>query len=199
MFRKKKIEEPIPEPLTEKEIRNLKDKLQEKEDLSNLKIKDLKMSEIIPQGFKNCVINLDDNGKHMLYATEELTGDKFKTFRKSNGGVFNKDVINFTRDKENGKYVLIEGKGERKIVRLIEDNEILLFQTLKLINGIIKDKPYMILRKLQERENLTNTVKYIEKTSGHDEVEEVMNTVPLVIEEEEDHETNTTSVSLFDE
>jgi len=201
MFQKKKEVIPEPEPLTEKEIRILKDNLTGKaEALENLNVKDLNMSEIIPQSFNGTIVTILD-GKHTLILPDGMDMGKFKTFRKSKGGFFSQDVLSFNRGKEHGKYVLIEGSGERKIVRLIEDEEILLFQTLHLIKGIIKDKPYMTVRNLAPNEKLTSAVRYIEKENSEHEigVEEMAIAPQVKVEADDDHDVTTTSVSLFDE
>lgn len=198
MFFKKKEVEPEIIPLTETEIKTLKLKLAEKED-SNLSVKDLNLGEILPQSFKQGVINLID-GKHTLFLNENIDSDKFKTFRKSKAGRFNEDVLNFTRNKDHGKYLLLENKERREIVRLIEDEEILLYQTLKLINGIIKDKPYMTLRKLEPSEKLTNSKRYIkEKNDVAPPTSESEFIPPPSPALEDDHEVHATSVSLFNE
>ena len=199
MFQKKKVES-VPEPLTEKEIQKIKDKLNEKEDLSDLKIKDLKIEELFPQFVNNVTVTIE-NGRQTLYLPEGMDKGKFKTFRKSKGGMFAKDVMNFGRGNEHGKYVLIEGKGERKIVRLIEDEELFLFQTFKLVSGIIKDKPFMLLKNLQDGQNYTSSGRYIEKINSEElENEETMNVNPQVTAElEDDHDSTGSSVSLFDE
>lgn len=198
MFQKKVII-PEPTPLSEKEIKNLKEKLNEKEDLVDLKIKDIKINELIPQSFNGTIVSVIDH-RHALYLQDGMDGAKFKTFRKSSGGIFSKDVLNYTRNKKHGKYVLIEGNGERKIVRLIKDEEILLFQTRRLINGIVKDTPYMILKKLKENEKYVSTSRYIKEKDRENETveEEVIIIIPSP-KIEDDHETNTTSISLFDE
>ena len=185
-------------PLTEKDIQNLKDKLSEKYDLSNLTIKDLNVGELIPQSFNGTIIS-ELNGRHCLNLPDGMDQPKFKTFFKSPGGMFARDSLAYMRGKEHGKYLLIEGKGERKIVRLIEDEELLLFQTLKLIKGIVKDKPFMLLRNLLPEEKLSNSERYIKENSEHEEPEEVMAVQPQTAKPEDDHETNATSVSLFDE
>lgn len=198
MFKKKIQQEKI-KVLSQKDITEIKNKLSEKEDLSNLKIKDLNIKDIIPQSFKGAVVNMENN-RVVLYANDDFTGDKFKTFKKSAGGRFFNDILNFNRGKQTGKYLLVEGKNERKIIRLIEDDEMTMFQSLRLINGIIKDKPFMLLRNLDENEKLTNSVKYIEKNRDNAEIEEVMNMhSPFELMEETDDETNISSVSLFDE
>jgi hypothetical protein len=186
--------------MSEKEIQKLKDKLFEKEvNLDDLKIKDLTIEEMFPQTYNGVIISKLD-GYHTLHLPYGMDSGKFKTFQKSGGGVFSNDSLNYTRGKEHGNYVLIEGKGERKIVRLIEDEELTLFQSLRLIKGIIKDKPYMLLRNLTPDEKINNIVRYIEKeNSEHEEVEEVMAIPTQVIVEDDDHETNATSVSLFED
>jgi len=197
MFQKKVVI-PEPIPLTAKDIKNLKTKLSEKEDLSELKIKDLDMSDLLPQSL-NGVIILEHEGRHCLDMPFMMDGAKFKTWRKSKGGLFNLDAIKYLRGHEYGKYLLIEGSGKRKIVRLIEDEELLMFKTLKLLNGMVKDKPFMLVKNLAPGEKLTTSERYIKKNSEHEEVEDEMKIQPTVIKPEADHESNTTSVSLFDE
>jgi len=184
--------------LTEKDIKKIKAKLAENEE-SELKIKDLKMGQIIPQAFENAVITMYDN-RHQIVLGDTMNGDKFKTFRKSKGGMFTKDSLLYSRGHDHGKYLLIEGNGERRIVRLIEDEELLLFQTLRLIHGIVKDKPYMLLKKLEKGEKLSSSEIYIKKNSEQEDVaEEVINIAPVTIPAEDDHDSVTSSVSLFDE
>ena len=196
MFQKK-VEVQAPIELSDADIKKIKDKLSEKE-IANLKITDLNIPDIIPQVFNGTLVDIQ-NGHHVLYLADRIDGSKYKTFRKTNGGVFSRDVLAFKRNLDHGNYVLIEGKGERKIVRLIEDDELFLFQTFKLVNGIIKDKAFMTVRELQPDEKLAYNGGYIEKNSGRHEPEEVMLVDPLVIDVEDDHETNVSSVSLFDE
>lgn len=198
MFFKKKEIEPEIIPLTDVEIKTLKTKLNEKE-VSNLSIKDLNIEDIIPQSFRQGIINVLD-GNHVLFLNETIDGEKFKTFRKSKAGRFNEDVLNFTRNKSHGKYLLIENKSKKEIVRLIDDEEILLYQTLKLINGIIKDKPYMTLRKLEASDKLTNSKRYIKEKNDDLHILSDSELIPSLSPElEEDHESHVTSVSLFNE
>jgi len=173
--------------------------LTEKENLENLNIKDLDIADLIPQAFNGTVVSVLDD-KHVIYLPDGMDGAKFKTFRKSNGGVFNRDVLAWRRGKEHGKYLLIEGNGERKIVRLIEDEEMLLFQTFKLIKGIVKDIRYMLLRNLAPGDKLTSTGRYIVKENSEHEIEvPEMIVTPQVKVEDDGPDVATTSVSLFDE
>ena len=204
MFQKKKEVLPEPEPLTESDIKKLKEKLTAKDIHKNeeeeLVIKDLGITDLIPQAFKEITITLE-GGSHCVNMADGMNQDKYKTFRKSKGGIFSRDALAYTRGKEYGKYLLIEGNGDRKVVRIIEDEELLLFQTLKLINGIIKDKPYMLLKNLEEGQELTGTTEYIKKNSEQEDLieEEIMVYTPTSIELEDDHESVGSSVSLFDE
>lgn len=200
MFQKK-VKEEEPTPLTEKEIQDLKKKLTSKEaDIDALNVKDLEISDIIPQVYNDVIITIDPDGYQTLHLPYGMDKNKFRTFRKSAGGVFSRDVLDYSRNKDHGKYVLIEKKGERKIVRLIEDEELTLFKSLRLVKGIVKDKPYMILRNLEENDKLTNSVRYIKENSEHEEGEEVINVAPQVTAKDDDeYDSNTSSVSLFDE
>lgn len=180
------------------EIKTIKDKLTEKENLKNLDIKDLDIKDLLPQTFNGTSITIMD-GRHTLFVANTMDGAKFKTFKKTIGGIFNQDVLSYSRKKESGKYVLIEGNGARKIVRLIEDEELLLFKTLRLIKGIVKDKPYMLLRSLGPKDRLNGGGKYIEKENSEIEIEpEEMIIAPHPKIEEEDHDSKSSSVSLFD-
>lgn len=186
-------------PFTEKEIKALKEKLTTKEDLSDLKVKDLKMADIIPQSLNGVIITKLD-GYHTLMLPDFMDQGKFKTWLKSSAGMFSKDALNYLRGKEHGKYVLIEGNGERKIVRLIEDDELHLFKSLRLVKGIVKDKPFMTVRDLDENDKLTSNKRYIKENSEIVELEETMAVNPQPLPGvEDDHESLGSSVSLFDE
>jgi hypothetical protein len=200
MFQKKKETLPEPEPLTESDIKKLKEKLAQKEkEEEELKIKNLKIEDLLPQNFGEVTISLHNN-KHCVIMKETMNQDKFKTFKKSKGGMFLRDSLAYSRGKDCGKYLLIEGNNERKIVRLIEDEELLLFQIRKLIHGIIKDKPYMLLKKLESRQKLTSETEYIKQNSEHEEiVEEVMNVNVTSVKIDDDHISTGSSVSLFDD
>ena len=204
MFQKKKEEIPEPTPLTVEDIQKLKEKLNikdiHKNEEAEIKIKDISIGDLLPQCFDEVDVLIKE-GEHILKFSDTFTGDKYRTFRKNKGGIFTKDSLDYHRGNEHGKYLLIEGNGERKIVRLIDDKELLLFQTLRLINGIIKDKPYMLLKKLGKGEKITGKLEYIKKNSEYEVIidEEVMNINPVAIDIEDDPDFITSSISLFDD
>jgi hypothetical protein len=165
----------------------------------NLKVKDLSINQLIPNTIYDVAINIE-KGHHTIYFPVNFNGDRFKTFRKSRGGMFSKDVLNFSRGFKHGKYLLILNDTEKIIVRLIEDEEMSMFQSLKLVDGIIKDKSYMLLKTLQRGDKLTDTKKYIDKINSDDVEEvEVMNVnLPVQSTVEDDHDYTIRSISLFD-
>lgn len=199
MFQQNNKEEEIVR-LSEKEIQTYKKKIAKKQnDPDNLEIKDLKINEIIPQVYNNVIITIFE-GYHTLFLPDGMDKHKFKTFKKSPGGIFSKDVLNFSRGKKQGQYLLLSVEGQRKIIRLVENDEISMFKHLKLIKGILKDTPYMILRELEENDNLTNSLRYIKENSEHEEIDEVISITPQISSSvDDDCDSPISSVSLFDE
>src|ERR1035437_11198178 len=113
-------------------------------DLSNCKITELNIKDIVPNVVNNVLINIDDS-KHCLVLPKEMMGEKFKHWSKSKGGIFSRDVRNHTFGKNTAKYILLEKPNERSILRLVNDEEVSKFESLRLIDGIIKDNKYMLL------------------------------------------------------
>ena len=141
--------------------KNKKTKSEQNEDVT-YKIKDLSIKDITPNVIDNyLVVILDEHQTIVIPST--TTGMQFKAWRRTRGGIFAKDVLNYALNKPCGKYVLIKGKDMRCIARLITEEENMIFSTLRLIDGQIKDMPYMILKNLKENEKLTSTRKYIEE------------------------------------
>ena len=58
--------------------------------------------------------------------------------------------------------MLVEGKDRKTVVRLIEDEEMELFQGLKLVHGKIKDKHYMHLKTVDSDKNVNWNTGYID-------------------------------------
>jgi len=165
---------------------------------SNYIIRDLSINEIIPNNIDNYLINVYE-GHHLIVLPSSILGIQFKNWQKSRGGIFSKDVLNYTLKKEFGKYILIKGDGKYFIARLISDDEHLKFEALKLIDGQIKDKSYMILKHLNEEENnLINTKIYIYEKNID---EEPVHFYPSLSEQTNDDEIKNdyhgNSISLF--
>ena len=156
----------------------------------NLSIKDLKIEEIIPNSIDEVIIVII-NDELQIHLPNNMIKEKYQHWMKGRGGVFVNDIKNKER---NFHYVLLNGQEEKIIARLIEKEEIEKFNNLKLIDGKIKDKPYMKLRILHEGEKLTKTNRYIEKNDKM--VKEPKIIIPNHISSKEDSD-NHGNISLF--
>lgn len=125
---------------------------------SNYAITDLSIEQLVPNVFNNYLVTIYED-RQLIVLPYKVPGPQFKTWRKGRGGQFSRDVLNYAHKKfdEVGKYILVQGEGQNFIARLISDDEKIKFEALKLIDGQIKDKPFMLLRKLNEGDSLTNT------------------------------------------
>jgi len=129
-----------------------------------------------------------------------MTGESYNRWKKGRGGVFHRDVFLWIQQKEHGKYVSMESGNEKLIVRLIDDTELDNFESRKLIQGKIKDKPYMTFKNFSEIEEAKGENGYIDEISSEelfetDDMEQAIINIPL--EEDEDHSSK--SISLFDD
>ncbi len=164
---------------------------------THITVKDLNIDQIVPNIIENFLITIID-GHQTLIIPSNASGLQFKEWMHRRGGIFSKDVLYHSLNKKIGKYVLIKGSDINCIARIIEDDEHELFESLRLIDGKIKDNLYMILRNLKDGDELTNTNKNI-----HEEIIEEQNEMLISInqrndnKDEEEAEHLTTSVSLI--
>jgi len=167
-----------------------KSKKNQEEKILNYTLKNLEINEICPNFVDGVVISIEDNQKRMDLPPA-MSSDVFKKWFGGRGGVFSKDITNFLKKRPTAKYILMEGEGEKTILRLIEDEELPTFESRKLVDGIVKDKAYMILRNLNEGESLTTSSRYIEETS------ELIESESLDMPHLEDEDSLVQSMQLF--
>lgn len=167
----------------------------ESEDI-NYTVKDLKISEIVPNTIDNFTVMLYEDHQAIILPST-ITGVQFKSWHRGKGGIFSKDVLNYSLHKPHGKYVLIKGNKLNCIARLISEEEIELFNP-KFIDGKIKDTSYMILKNLKDEESLTNVHKYIEKDIDNEEDIEIIS-CSNETDQDEDFDHHVSSISLFNE
>ena len=161
----------------------------------NYNVRDLSIEELIPNTFENCIVTIFED-HHTLDMPMTMTGMVFSNWMKTKAGIFSKDVNRFTNKKPHGKYVLYEGYGKKYVARLINEDELITFESLNLVDGHLKDVPYMILKDLTEDETFTSVKRYIEVSPDDIQDDAVITHDPLC----EDEETTTyNSVSLFSE
>ena len=100
----------------------IKDNKSQEVDDNNLSIKDLNINEIVPNVVENVIIHVFDN-RCQLNLPSNMTGFDFKKWKNGRGGIFSKDLNDFLFGKNDNQYVLLKSEKERKIIRLINDNE----------------------------------------------------------------------------
>ncbi len=158
----------------------------------NFSIKDLDIKDIVPNSIDGVLIAFIGE-KCQIVLPDNVTGLSFKNWKNGKGGVFFNDVRNYFKNKKSGKYLLLENK-EKHIIRLIEDEELELFNTLNLVHGKLKDKPYMNLRSIRNGEKLTSIKSVKEEIKKESKIIITDNT-PLASKDSEDQG----NVSLFED
>ena len=168
----------------------------EEMNLENVTVKDLSILDIMPLDINGVTIEIRDDRRHLVLPIG-MSGDNFRTWKKKRGGVFLHDLRSFRMGENSGKYVIIEGVGiegdhYKKIVRLIELDEMDEFESAKLVQGYLGDKFYMELCDLSE--NGMGTHRYIEEIEELEDEEDpdyvalpVVPSAPLEDEENSEH------------
>jgi hypothetical protein len=160
-------------------------------------ITDISIEKLIPNYVGGYIVAILD-GHHTILMSDHATGTHWRAWRRTSAGIFSNDVLNFSRKKSHGKYVLIKRNDETTVARIITDEEKLQFETLKLVDGQIKDRPYMILKKLQKGEKLVNTQRYITENTMEPE-ESILNVPSAEASQDDDLDQHVGSISLFTE
>ena len=165
----------------------------------NETVTDIKIEELIPNVIDNFIVTIFED-HHTVALPMNITGSQFRAWYAGKGGVFSKDVLKFSLNKSHGKYVLIKNSKLNCVARLITEDEELQFKTLKLVDGQIKDRPYMILKKLEEGEKLSSTQIYINEREIEIENESNFSSpAKSTTHEDDDFEGISRSISLFSE
>lgn len=170
-------------------MNNINEIIEEK----NLHIKDIDVLELIPNVIDDVIIG--NNNDHIeVFIPRDMTGDHYKKWINGKGGIFYKDINKAKLNKQHGKYILLEDDNKKIIARLIEDDELEFFNRIKLVDGKIKDKSYMIIRRMKIDENLTTTDRYI-KENEEDIPSDVKIIIPQNLGASDDNQGNS---PLFD-
>jgi hypothetical protein len=168
----------------------IKSKKSQEEKILNYTLSNLEINEICPNFIDGVIISIEE-GKRRLDLPSSMSSDFFRKWLDGRGGVFSKDIAHFLKGKSPAKYILMEGEGEKTILRLIEDEEFLDFETKKLVDGKVKDKAYMNLRNIKEGESLTTSSRYIV------EIPEIIEIELLDIPHQDGEDSLAQSVPLF--
>lgn len=162
-------------------------------------VKDLNLEDLVPTIIDGVAVSIV-NGRREISLPDHMNGDKFRTWKKRRGGAFYKDVFEFTRGRDHGKYVMVTGEDLEYVIRLIEDEELEEFQARHLVHGKIKDKSFMILHNNSETdENGEAEDGYIHENNQEDnESEHLMIVKPTNISPDDEETGSAKSISLFD-
>jgi hypothetical protein len=161
-------------------------------------VKDLEIADLLPIHIEEVTILLK-GGRREITLSDTMNGERFTNWKKRKGGAFYKDVFEYSRGREHGKYVEITGPDIDYIARLIEDEELENFTVRRLVHGKIKDKPFMILENRSDIEESDEEDGYIEETGPEDPENEVpimLGTPNIPIEDDDSNSGK--SISLFD-
>ena len=164
------------------------------EDVNDI-VTDVNIGELIPNVIDNILVTMFEN-YHTVVLPLNVNDIMFRVWQKGRGGVFSKDVTQYSKGKTTSKYVLIKGASLNCVARLVSEQEELTFTALKLIDGKIKDRPYMILKHLSEGEKLNSSVSSGDLSFGHEEAGIMYASIQ---HPDEDFEAHAGSISLFSE
>jgi len=159
---------------------------------------DINIKELIPNVIDNFVVTIVDD-HHTVILPPNINGQQFTVWNKGRGGVFSRDVLKYSRGQKPGKYVVIKEGNRKFIARVINEEEMFQFKTLKLANGQVKDITYMFLKEINDDEKYTSTrLNFNDKEDSiiteHEEYTAVINENST---QEEEFDNKPGSISLF--
>lgn len=166
------------------------------EEVNTNTVSDIDFSEIVPNVIDTFLVTIYE-GHHTIFLPSQANNTQLRNWYKGKGGVYSRDVLNYSRNKPTGKYIRIKGKSLNCIARLISEEEVSNFKTLKLIDGTIKDRPYMILKSFENDVKLTSTIRYDDKDIMPETDVYIATQSKVTLEDDFDHHTG--SISLFTE
>lgn len=123
-------------------------------DISDCKITEISIKDLLPNVVNNVLININE-GKHTVVLSPEMSGLGYKNWLKSKGGIFSKDVRNFVFNKNESNYVIYENSSSKLVLRMINEIEFLNFESKRLVDGYLKDVPYMLFKDLNNEQLTT--------------------------------------------
>ena len=116
-------------------------------------------------GIYDGVVVYERNGEHVLEIPEDMDSLKWKNWMKKPGGKFSKDFLAWIREKGEAKYFMIKSENMQTVIRLIDsdEDELLHYESLGLLNGKLKDSYYMHLKTVGIDQNIRGNERYIGK------------------------------------
>ena len=127
-------------------------------------IAEIHIAELIPNVMGNVTI-WEKEGEHIVSIPPDMDVMKWRKWILTNAGVFSKDFLAWMRDKRNPKYMIAKSEQYKTVVRLIDEEELLEFESRKLVNGKIKDTYYMHLKTVNNGQNIHGHERYIKENN----------------------------------
>ena len=125
-------------------------------------VQDMHIVDLIPNVMGRVTIS-ERGGEHYLFIPPEMDSMNWRKWLSTAAGVFSKDFLAWLREKADAKYMLVKSATYKTAIRLITKDELLLFETNKLINGKIKDSYYMHLKTVGINDNIHGHERYIKE------------------------------------
>jgi len=164
-------------------------------------VKDLNIKDLLPIDIDGVTIEVRDN-KRQIYLPAIMNGERFVTWKKKRGGIFYKDVFLYLNGHPTGKYVEASGENILLVLRIIEDDELELFQLKRLVHGKVKDQHVMVLKNLLETGKQEEDYEYNKEINLDEAEEETEGPIPIqnpdIPLEDEEEANSSRSLSLFD-
>ena len=182
MIKKKKV---IKKPVVNKVTTTKKTAIKK---IPNISISDINITDFLPINLGEVIIWYD--GKYQILDLPPfMDKPRFKIWRKTIGGVIANDVRDFARNKSKAKFLLIKEDEKKHICRIITEEELPGFESLKLISGQIKDVQYSIVKTLDIDANL--------KTPERSEIEmaDIINVEDISVTPDEESEEDIFAVT----
>ena len=129
------------------------------------KVTPISIESLAPGKYRNVTVKLVE-GRHLLQIPSNMDGSRFKLWKRTDAGIFSRDLLRFTKGKASGEWLLIQGKKYTSVVRLIDDSENTDFDGLMLLHGKIKDAYYMHLKTVLSTQNINWAAGYINQSEN---------------------------------
>jgi len=124
------------------------------------------MADLLPFYHNRVVVRVNE-GEHTLNLPEDMDSLKFKIWKNKAGGIFSKDLLRWMREKDHGQYFIVKSENMQSIIRLINEDDVIHFNSLGLLNGKIKDSYYMHLKTVGINQNIRGSERYIDESTSN--------------------------------
>ncbi|MEG1142238.1 MAG: hypothetical protein RSE41_07325 [Clostridia bacterium] len=142
------------------------------EPIKNYTVDNICISKLLPNVIDNNGIVVTENGDKktaILLLSNDSTSMALRNWKLGRGGVFLRDAKSYCKGENNKNYRLLTSTSQKAIIRLINNEELPIFETLNLVDGVIGGKKYCLIKLLDVNGDTTSTfTSYAEKSIQRD-------------------------------